>query len=465
MTQLGADPDALSGLSTSLRQAAGRLDSLSSGLARRTRSVHWQGPDADRVRHQVDHRAIAVLSREAAGLRALADRAAQHRLQQLNASADAPHGAAPATVAPTGPAGPPPLPPLPRVEERLRGVFEVRVGPIVGAMGAEVTVAHLDDGRRRVTVTERGSVGGVATAGATADLAIGGPHAATAAGPGTSGELGGRLGALRRRSWEVDDDDVDDLLARVVLERSALSTVGVSNPAQVAAGALDAVAERLTGRDPGWDRAVGLLMGVPPPRSTDELIEVELFTGGGLGAGAALGLGARGQATGTARVGTSLTRGRPAAVLEVQQAGTAVLTSTLLRRAGVSLLEGTHRETWTRLELVPADPVQAEPSQLTVRTGTTVDDRVHEAVIRLTATDDGAVTRQLRTAAELIERREPTAALAALAALDPAGAVVQVERSVGELSGQSARAGARVGAGLGAGLSVRGHSVRLDRAS
>lgn len=468
MTQLGADPDALSGLSASLRQAAGRLDSLSSELARRTRSVDWHGPDADRVRHQVDRRAVAVLSREAAALRSLADRAAQHCREQLRASTDAGDRAATATEAPNSVATPSPLPLLPRVEERLRGVFEVRVGPIVGAMGAEVTVAHLDDGRRRVTVTERGSVGAVATAGATADLAIGGPHAATAAGPGASGELGGRLGALQRRSWEVDADGVDDLLARVVLERAALRAAGVSNPAQVAAGVVDTIAERLTGRDPGWDRAVGLLLGVPPPRSTDELIEVELFTGVGLGAAAAPGLGARGQATSAARVGTSLVRGRTATVLEVHHAGTAVLSSTLLRRAGVTLPEGTHRESWARLEVLPAVPVPAgsaaaQPAQLTVRTGTTVDDRVHEAVIRLTATEHGAFGRHLRRVDELIQRREPTAALAILAALEPAGAVVQIERSVGALSGQSARAGARIGAGLAAGLSVRGQSVRLDR--
>ncbi len=88
---------------------------------------------------------------------------------------------------------------------------------------------------------------------------------------------------------------------------------------------------------------------------------------------------------------------------------------------------------------------------------------MHEAVIRLTAIDDGAVSRQLRTVAELIERREATAALAALAALEPAGAVVQVERSVGELSAR-AHERAHASAQDRAGLSVRGQSVRLDRA-
>lgn len=456
--QLGADPDHLSGLARSLRDAAGRLDSLSSGLARRARATRWTGPDASAAeRRWVDEHRPAF-ARTSAGLTELAKRADRHLHEQLQASAG--EGAPPSPLQPAVASRTPPpgLPGPPLLEDRYRGTLEARVGPVTGAVVGEVAVHHLADGRRRVVLTQAAGVGGALTAGSGADIAVGGPTGAHAVGTGAAGDAGARAGIVRRRAWVVDEAEVDDLLAKLAVEQAAVATLRSPAPQVTAASLADEVVERLTGRDPGWDLAVSLGTAVPHPAVEEHLAEVEVAAGAAAGLGGVLGLGARAQGGVIARVGEVHDGARRSAVLELHGSATGALTSTLLRRAGVSLPADVHRSNAVRVEIPRGGPVD----HLVVRTSVVTDTEVHDTVVRIEQDGTGDDVELAEVARMLAEGRA-TGAVAALAALPVDPDRVQLSTHHGTLSGHTARAGMSAGIGIGGGVTLRGQALRVDR--
>ena len=464
MTQLGADPDDLRGLARSLRSAAGQLDALSTGLARRSRTAGWRGPDADAFEHQWVGRDGPALHATSAGLTELAHRVDRQVDEQLQASAAARVGA------PLGAATPPrtpdreaELPALPVAEDRYLGTVELRIGPVTAALAGGLVVQQLDGGRRRVVLTETAGAGAVTTVGASTELGVGGPHGAGASNQGGSADARLRAGAVQRRSWEVDADEVDDLLARLALEHAGLAVTGHGQPLGVAAAVLDGVVDRVTGHDPGWDLATSLATSVPTPVSHEELVEVELAAGAGLGLGGLAGLGARAQTGASVRVGTAHRGDTTATVLEVQGSATGALTGSLLRRLGVSLPPDAHRGVVVRVEL--PDPTPDDSPHALVRVSTTTDARVHDVIARVDlAGDDGAATASaLARTVQHLARADLPSAVATLGAAPVDPGHVTVRSTTGALSGSSARAGASAGVGIGGGASVRGHVLHVDR--
>ena len=344
MTQLGADPEDLRGLARSLRSAAGQLDTLSLGLARRARTAGWRGPDADSFERQWHARHRPALAGASAALADLARHVDRQATEQVGASTGAPAGTVPLRWS-RSPAGPdlarrvdePLLPVLPRVEDRYVGTLELRLGPVAVGIVGELAVQQLGGSRRRVVLTEVGAGGGMVSGGSSADVGIGGPHGIAVPTGGGTGEARLRVGGIQRRSWDVDQDAVDDLLARLAVEHGARAVTGAAEPLVMAASAADGLAEWITGRDPGWDVSAALATAVPAPTAHEELVEVELAAGAGAGLGGLTGMagiGARAQAAGAVRVGTAQRGPTRSSVVEVQGSGTTALTSTLLRRLG-----------------------------------------------------------------------------------------------------------------------------------
>lgn len=462
--QLGADPDHLSGLARSLRDAAGRLDTLSSGLARRLRHVHWTGADAiafDRAWH-TSHR--PALARCAAGLTEMARRLDLQRQQQVAASGVGPAAASaplePRDLGRSTQALPTPAP-LPQLEQRFRGALEARVGPVTGSLSGDLVVQHLDDDRRRVVLTQAAGLGGVLAAGSGADVAVGGPHGAGSITSGASADAAVRGGVLERRAWVVDADRVDDLLARLALEQSATAAVRTADPQVTLADAAGRLVGRLTGSDPHWDLGVAVATAVPSPVSQERLAEVELAGGAAVGLGGVLGLGARAQGSVIARLGTLHQGASSSTVLELHGSGTAALTSTLLRRAGVSLPTDVHRATSLRVELPGAG------DHLVVRAAVTTDEQVHDTVLRVELEGRDGQPTGADTPAQQLRRAladgDASSAVSSLARLQLADTTTQVVTADGALSGHSARAGMGASLGIGGGVTLRGHALQIDR--
>lgn len=462
--QLGADPDHLSGLARALREAAGRLDTLSSGLARRLRHVHWTGADAvafDRAWH-ASHR--PALARSAAGLTEMARRLDLQRQQQLAASGA---GASATTIAleprdlGRSVQAPPALAPLPPLEQRFRGTLEARVGPVTGSLSGDLVIQHLDGDRRRVVLTQAVGLGGVLAAGSGADVAVGGPHGAGSITSGGSADAALRGGVLERRAWVVDADRVDDLLARLAMEQSATAAVRTADPQVTLADAAGRVVGRVTGSDPQWDLGVAMATAVPTPISQERLAEVELAGGSAVGLGGVLGLGARAQGSVIARLGTLHQGATSSTVLELHGSGTAALTSTLLRRAGVSLPTDVHRATSLRVELPRAG------DHLLVRAAITTDEQVHDTALRIELDGPGGLRAGADAAALQLRRSlidgDADAAVSSLAQLQLADTTAQLVTADGALSGHSARVGAGAAVGIGGGVTLRGHALQIDR--
>ena len=454
MTQLGADPDHLRGLARSLRAAAGRLDSLSLELARHLRATDWRGPDATSFTRQWESAHRPALAAAAGALSEVARRSEHHATQQEQASVGA---ARPRTE--------PVLTPLPRREERFLGAIDVRVGPGVGTLTGELTVAHLEGDRRRVVLTQSGAAGAMLGAGNSVGVAVGGP--AGAGGAGSGGSADGRVtaGAVLRRSWELPADRVEDLLARLALEQLALGTVRVPDPLTRAGWLADEVIERLTGDESALELVAAMSAGVPTPASTEQLAEVEFAGAATLGSGSLLG----GRAAGVTglRVGRGNSSGgsggAPSWIVEYRGASTGALTGRLLRQLGISLPPDAHRSLSVRIE-VPDPPGDAAPSTVLVRVGTVTDTTTRDlvALVELDDTDTPSQVALGGAVAEL-RRGDPGAALGHLAGLAPRPEHVTLAAEHGVISGHTARAGATAGAGIGAGITVRGHVLQVDR--
>lgn len=464
MTQLGADPDHLRDLARSLRSAAGQLDTLSTGLARRARSAGWRGPDAEAFerRWQVEHR--PRMQRVSEHLVELSRRADRHADEQVHASAGAPGRVDPRTQLSTPAArSTSSMPVLPRAEDRYSGGVDLRVGPVVGTLSGDLTLQRLDGDRVRVVFARSVGAGAALSAGATAGLAVGGAGGAGAPTSGVAADGRVRVAGLERRAWEVHESRVDDLLARLALEQGATAAVRHPDPVGALAGGLDAAAERLLGRDPGLDLAAALTTSLPAPTRRDLLAEVEVSGAVGLGLGAIAGVGARAGGVTALRAGTSTSASGQATVVEYQGSSTGTLTSTLLRRLGVQLPADVHRALNVRLELPSASDAGA--SQLMVRVSAITDERIDDVVTRVTLPDgaDTSATAQVTATLAALGRGDVAAAVTALEQLRIPVEQMEIVSGRGELTGHSARGGVGAGAGIGAGITARGAVVHVDR--
>jgi hypothetical protein len=148
-------------------------------------------------------------------------------------------------------------------------------------------------------------------------------------------------------------------------------------------------------------------------------------------------------------------------VLELHGSGTAALTSTLLRRAGVSLPTDVHRATSLRVELPRAG------DHLLVRAAVTTDEQVHDTALRIELDGPGGLRAGSDAAALRLRRSlvdgDAGAALSSLAQLQLADTTTQVVTTDGTLSGHSARAGMGAAVGIGGGVTLRGHALQVDR--
>jgi hypothetical protein len=375
------------------------------------------------------------------------------------------HAAVPTTPAaplPSTRSGAAPLPALPRSEDRYSGGVELRVGPVVGTLAGDLTLQQLEDERVRVIFARTIGAGAAVGAGATADVAIGGPAGAGAAGSGASGDARVRLGGVERRAWEVDQGRVDDLLARLALEQGARTTTGHDDPLGSLAGGLDRIAERVLGRDPGLDVAAALATSLPEPIRTDQLAEVEVAGAAGIGLGAVAGLGARVSGVSAVRAGNTTTSTGRATVVEYHGSSTGALTSTLLRRLGIQLPTDAHRALNVRLEHAPSP--DASGSSLVVRVSAVTDARLDDLVARVTFTDTtDAASTAAADAIGALARGDVADAIAAVQRLDLPVDRVELIGERGELTGNSGRAGVGGALGLGAGISARGTVAHVDR--
>lgn len=463
MSQLGADPEDLRTLARSLRTAAGRLDLLSLGLTRRVRTSAWNGPDAERFHRQWQLRHRPDLDGASTQLAALARRLEHQATEQLAASGPAAGVGTPALLR-TGPrptvrSG---LPDLPRREDRYLGGVDLRLGPFSTGLTGDLTVAELADGRRRVTLAETAAAGVVVAAGSSVDVGIGGPHGSGASSGGAAGEARARAGIVQRRSWEMDADDVDDLLVRLAAEQAAGTAIGVDDPVVRVAGLADRVAEWLTGEDPGWDVAAVVATGVPAPHVVEHLVEVELAAGAGVAAAGPAGIGGRAQGMWSLRVGGMERGDEHVRVVELRSSATATLTSTLLRRLGVALPFDAHHGVALRVEVAP--PATGGATEVLVRATDTSGDRVEDLTARVLIGPAGSsAARSLHDALDALERGEPDAALDSLARLRIPVDRVEIASDVATLSGHSARAGIASGAGTGVGVTARGQELHLRR--
>jgi len=496
MAQVGADPDDLRALARTLRTAAGQLDDLSIGLARRTRSAGWRGPDAEAFELGWQSRHRPALHASSSGLTDLARRAERQAAEQVRASsADSPstgagpsrggssNAAHPARPVPGGSPSPIPLlgphpahgprvglPGWPRSEERFAGTVELRVGPVTTAFVGGLTIAELAGGRRRVVLAETLAVGAGAGVGSSAVVGIGGPTGAGATTSGTSADVHARAGLVHRRAWEVDETDLDDLLGRVAFEHAGRAATATNDPLVRLGAAVDHVAGWVTGEDPGWDALAQLTTGVPTPSSTESLTEVQLVGSVGIGLGSLAGPGGRLQGVTSLRVGTAEHRGvgrtdpTRSSVLEVQSSASGELSSTLLRRLGVSLPNNLHSEVLVRLEVPEARSGPLPPHvlvRLSAGDGATTDDVI--ARVTMGGPDPEHSVNELRRAVDGLGRGDVAGALRQLSQIEPKVAGVEVNAATGTLSGGSARAGMTTGAGIGGGVSVRGSVVHVER--
>ncbi|MEZ5269256.1 MAG: hypothetical protein R2789_12075 [Microthrixaceae bacterium] len=240
MTRLGCDTAQLRELAEAFSNAAGQMDSSSTGVDRAVRATRWQGRDSDRfallwARHRSALGSVRADLAEAAGeLR-------RNVAEQERASGSSSPPAAAAAVSATtrndarpiaqmtakpAPAGPPPFgDPLPRRTE----VWELS-GSLAAAVGlsgtGRVTVADLRGELSTVTVesTTDGSLEG----GASIDMGL--DH-----GPGVAIGADATIlaGTRSRRTWQVGDAELPGFLARLAANETWDNLWGLPTPNRV----------------------------------------------------------------------------------------------------------------------------------------------------------------------------------------------------------------------------------------
>lgn len=476
MTLLGSDVDELRALARSLRRGHRELARIETRWARGSSSVPWWGPDAARFEHEWTGRHRVQLASVAASLESLADELDRHAGEQTSASAG---DGTPSPPTPTGPITPasattPAVTRIsadtarqdphnsvmaPRSEQRYTGAFDLRVGLALLSTTGELAIADLGQGRRRVTWSEGVGIGATGSLGASAEVAVGGAHGTTGGPNGANASLGGRLGEVRRESWDVGEDDVDDLLARLALDRSVQEATGIERPINKVASWLDFVVGAATGMDPGLDLGAAALT-PPRPTRTETLAELDLFASGGIGTAAVAGLGARGTTTSNARVGVGRGDGGTTRILELRGATNLSAAGTLLRRLTGSLPLEFHSAATLRVE-----QHTSTPDRLTVRASTVDGDTVRDlvAVVHLDRSDAERASAAFQKSIDSALRGDPGAATRLLELTEVRPARIEVASSTGRIDGHSARAGASAAIGVGGGVTVRGSAIQIER--
>ena len=273
-------------------------------------------------------------------------------------------------------------------------------------------------------------------------------------------------------SWEIDEADLDELLSRLAFERAGRAVTTSADPLVRVGAAVDDVVGWVTGDDPGWDVIAQVATGVPAPRSTETLTEVQLAGSVGIGLGSFAGLSGRLHGVTSLRVGGVEHRGVAGAgtaptrssVLEVQSSAGGELSSTLLRRLGVALPNDLHGEVLVRLE-VPDPAPDGPPPHVLVRLGAGDGATIDDVAARVTfgGPDPERSVGELRRAVDGLGRGDVAGALRKLSEIEPQIAGVEVGAATGSVSGGSARAGLATGVGIGGGVSVRGQAIHVER--
>lgn len=490
MGQLGADDTALRELARSLASAARRLTEAGVTLDRRTRGIGgrgagWHGVDAERFRRDWELRHRPALAEVGERCERLSRQLLAQADEQVRASASTVPAAAatppPAAAAPA-PALPPrdALPALAPTEVRYTGGVEVTAGIVTAHVTGDVVIQDLGDGRARVTVSRVGGAGLAASVGATATASISGiDHA----GPPTTGMQADarlRAGLVERRTWDVDEDDVDGLLLKVGLDEgleSALRDVGpetleaepvvgslVARLARAAGGIVDWTTETVGGVDLDFDGRWEDTVTIPPPSRVEHLVEVELAAGAGAALLGGAGPAAHAALNGSVRVGTAETATTTSHVFEVRGRASGSFTAALFGRLGVAGpdLRGS---TDVRLELV--ERRDGTLDHVLVRATTTSGREMSEMLARMDLHDDGEqLAACMREVADRLRAGDLDGAAAALSTLrDPARVAghVTIGGGTARIDGTSVRGSGSGGAGLTVGLSGRGQVLRIDR--
>ncbi len=442
MSLLGSDVDELRALAGAMRRAQRDLDRIDARWSRHNRSVPWWGPDARRFESEWQGRHRPQIASVTSSLARLADRLDGHSAEQVEASSSGAGVSLP-----------------PRSEARYSGTFDARIGLALVSTTGELTIADIGEGRRRVTWSEGAGIGATSSIGASSELSVGGPHGATGGPNGANATLSGRVGVVGRSSWDVDADDVDGLLARLVADRASQEATGVRQPISKVASGLDKVVETLTGVDPGLD--VGAAALAPPVAArSEQLLELDVTASAGLGTSALMGLGVRGNTASTVRVGVSRGEGGNSRIVELRGATNASGAATLLRRVTGSLPLEFHTAGTLRIE----QPVDA-PDRLTLRASTVERDSVRDivAVVQLSDGDAERTTAALRSSFTAAQRGDAAGAAMLLGTLDLDLSRIEVASSTGTIQGHSARASAAAAIGVGGGVTLRGSAVQIER--
>lgn len=455
--QCGADPEQLSELGAALRAAARTIDDVAVRNDRRLRSSGWRGPDA--VRFDARWRSTrGDLARAAEACREQAARLGRHADEQLAAS-----GSGASALA---------LPSPPVSEVRYVGGVDLRLGPVVTTVAGDLSLQDLGGGRTRVVLAETVGVGGTLSAGAGASVTVADEVVSPVAATDGTADARLRVGAVQRRIWEVDDDDVDDVLTGVAAERLADGAPLSATTARSAAGLFDRATERLTGIDPGVTHELEELLSPPPPDRTELLAEVDVSAAAALafGVGPSIGgsrpLGGSAATAATWRVGTARTASgeaaRTSSVVEWTGTTNAGFTTTLAKHLGISLPDPIRSTGSGRLELGTAPDGSR---QLDVRMSAISGSEIDDVAVRIELADDGpgspGVVVPLMI--EHLVRGDTAAAFDALRGLEVGTESVEVVASSGTVSGTSGRAGVAVAAGPGVGATLRGQRIEIDR--
>ena len=464
--RLGADPEQLRELSAALRAAARTLDQLGPGTERRIRAAGWHGPDALRF-DGTWRRCRRDLDDAAGRCREMSARIERQVDEQLTAS-QAHSDTRPDTRSAA------PLPAFAPAETRYVGGIDVRLGPVVATLAGDLGIADLAGDTTRVTLAESIGAGGAVSAGSGLAFSIADEVSSPVA--ASSGTADGRLraGGVRRRTWDVPDDRVDDLVVALAAERAGSTAPTTVSAARGAGDVIDGLVRRVTGVDPGLGDRVDELVSPPPPERTETLVEVEAAAAGAI-ATAGGWFGASGAASSTVRVGTAqvgtaqigtaqvgtaqIGTARTTTIAEWSATSHGALTSAVVRRFGINLPDPLRMTANVRLELGDAPDGSR---QLDVRISGIDDERLDEVAARIEFTDPagGAMAHDVL---QRLGRGDLAGALASLTDAEVQLEHVEVIASRGEIDGRSARAGGSAGAGPGIGFTLRGQRIDIER--
>ncbi len=429
--RLGADPEQLRELSAALRAAARSLDEIGPSTERRVRNAGWHGPDA--IRFEGTWRQCRRdLTDAAQRCRDISVRIERQADEQIEASQGR-----------TSTRSAAPLPAFAPTETRYVGGIDVRFGPTVATVAGELTIADLDGDTSRVTLSESLAAGAVVSVGSGASFSLADEVSSPVAADKGTADARLRLGGVGRTTWEVHDDQVDDLLVD-------LAAIRVTDTAPWPLGALrDAT---------GWFEP-------PEPVRSEALVEIDASATGALAAGASGLLGLSGATSSTVRFGRAqIDDGdgsvRRSTVVEWTANSHATLTSTVLRRFGVNLPDPQRLGVSLRLEL--GESPDGSP-QLDLRLSGISNDRIDDVAARIELGDrtGSAATAIASEVMDHLGRGDITAAIAALDRLDVEG--IDVVTARGTVDGTSARGSATAGFGPGLGLTARGQRIEIDR--